>query len=121
MMKRTKAHTVYRVNGQRVPSVTEIIGDNLGWNKNALIGWARKQAMIGNDPDKVRDHAAEIGTLAHAMTSQHLGGEPVRVDEFPEVVIDRAENAFLAYLEWEDQQHLEVVDTEISLTHPDWL
>ena len=63
---KTKSHQRYRLaNGDIVRGVTTIIGDNLGWNKNALIGWARKEAMAGKDPNKLRDQAADIGTITH--------------------------------------------------------
>jgi hypothetical protein len=47
-MGKTDAHGMKYIleNGKRVPGVTTIIGSNLGWNKNVLIGWARKQAVI---------------------------------------------------------------------------
>ena len=48
----------------KAPSVTTIIGDNLGWNKNALMGWAKRQTMVGNDVDAMLKDAGAI--LAHS-------------------------------------------------------
>jgi len=117
-MGRTKAHQRYRVEGKVVPGVTTIIG-NLGWNKNALISWARREALAGNDPDKIRDQSADRGTLAHALIEEHLTGRVVDRSLYPEADLEIAENAFLAYLEWEGAYQLEVVGSEIQLAHPE--
>lgn len=112
----TKAHQKYFVDGRQVPGVTTVI-NNLGWNKNALIAWARREGMAGNDPDKVRDKAADIGTLAHALIEEHLTGIPVDRDEYPPKDLEIAENAFLAYLEWEGLHDLKIIGSEIQLAH----
>lgn len=45
-MAKTKAHQKYRlVDGTIVPSVTTIIQE-LGWNKNALVAWARDRKSV---------------------------------------------------------------------------
>ena len=41
-------------DGTKAPSVTTLIGQNLGWNKQALINWAKRQTMIGKDADAVK-------------------------------------------------------------------
>ncbi|GAG48487.1 unnamed protein product, partial [marine sediment metagenome] len=130
--KKTKAHTRYKnAEGKVVPSVTTIIGGNLGWNKGALIGWTRKMALQGIDPSKERDEAADIGTLAHALIEEHITSiaphlEPVPVDKdlYSPANLDKAENAFLSYLDWEKQHDIDLTDprvqTEIRLVS-EWL
>ena len=123
-MTKTKAHQVYKVDGQRVPGVTTIIG-NLGWNTNVLMAWARREALKGNDPDKIRDQAAERGTLAHALIEEHLAGvlglEGREVDrsEYAPADLEVAENAFLAYLDWEGRNKVEPIGLEYQLSHPE--
>ena len=71
----TQLHTVYRNHqGNIIPGVTSII-DQLGWNKSALICWAKKLVRQGLDPDRVRDQGAEIGTLARELIHAHLMGK----------------------------------------------
>jgi len=120
-MTKTKAHTRYKnAKGKVIPSVTTIIGNNLGWNKGALIGWARKMALQGIDPNKERDEAADIGTLAHALIEEHITMkaphlEPVLVDRslYSPANLDKAETAFLAYLDWEAQHDVHLTDPRV--------
>lgn len=120
--QKTKSHTRYRnADNKIIPSVTTIIGGNLGWNKGALMGWARKMAMQGIDPNKERDEAADIGTLAHALIEEHITTtaphlEPVLVDKslYSPTNLDMAETAFLAYLEWEKQNNVDLTDSRVQ-------
>ena len=128
MAGKVKLHTRYKNEaGKVVPGVTTVI-NNLGWNKGALMGWARKVAMMGEDPDKIRDEAADIGTIAHMLVEVHLleivkkiSNEEAREiaefdpDQWAPADMDKAENGFLAYLEWEDQHKVEPLSTETRL------
>lgn len=116
-MSKTKAHQKYMVDGVQVPGVTTIIGRNLGWNKQPLIAWARRTALEGKDPNKVRDQAADRGTLAHALIEEHLGGDKVDKGEWSPADLDVAENAVIAYLEWEGTHDVKVIETEVQLAH----
>jgi len=130
--KKTKAHTRYKnKEGKIVPSVTTIIGGNLGWNKGALIGWTRKMALQGIDPSKERDEAADIGTLAHALIEEHITTLAPHLDVisverelYSPANLDKAENAFLSYLSWEEQSNIDLTDprvqTEVRLVS-EWL
>jgi len=100
-MAKTKAHTAYRLkDGRRVKGVTTIL-NNLGWNKNVLVAWARRTALAGDDPDAVLKEAGTIGTLAHYLCESHIKGEEPDVADYSAEQIEKAENAFLGYLEWE--------------------
>ena len=120
-MGKTKAHTRYKNKANKVvPGVTTIIGGNLGWNTQVLIAWARRTALAGEDPDKVRDKAADIGTLAHALIEEHITTsaphlEPVIAEkaEYSQNDLDIAENAFLAYLEWENRMGIDLTDERV--------
>jgi len=120
--KKTKAHTRYKnIEGKVVPSVTTIIGGNLGWNKGALIGWSRKMALQGIDPNKERDEAADIGTLAHALMEEHITTtaphlESVFVDKdlYSPANLAKAETAFLAFLSWVEQYNVDLTDPRVQ-------
>jgi hypothetical protein len=72
MNSKQKAHTVYKDStGQRVPSVTTILHI---LDKPALLKWAYECGVQGIDYTKVRDKAADIGTLAHALILDKIVG-----------------------------------------------
>ena len=99
-MAKTKAHTAYKLkNGKRVKGVTTILS-NLGWNKNVLVAWARRTALAGDDPDAVLKEAGAIRTLAHYLCECDIKGEEPELDDYSAEQIEKAENAFLGYLEW---------------------
>jgi len=118
---KTKAHTRYKnAEGKVVPSVTTIIGGNLGWNKGALIGWARKMALQGIDPNKERDEAADVGTLAHALIEEyitdkapHLEVVPLDRDLYAPANLEMAMNAFNAFVNWEEQYEVDLTDERV--------
>jgi hypothetical protein len=115
LAKKTKAHQRYKLaDGTIVPSTTTIINE-LGWNKNTLIAWARREALAGNDPDKVRDKSADIGTLAHYMIECHLKDEAPDLSEYGQADIDKAENCYSNYLDWEKAHVDEVWYSELKL------
>ena len=118
--ERTKAHNTYFVDGGQVPSVTDIIGSNLGWNKAALIAWANKMSSAGQDPDKIRDQAAGIGNITHAMIEEFLVEKTFDRDEYPPLDVKIAELAFQGFLEWFESTSILVHSVESALTHDVW-
>ena len=99
-MAKTKAHTAYKLkDGTRVKGVTTIL-NNLGWNKNVLVAWAKRTALAGEDPDAVLKEAGAIGTLAHYLCECDIKGEEADMSDYSAEQIEKAENAFLGYLEW---------------------
>jgi predicted RecB family nuclease len=108
----TKIHTVYKVDGKRVPSVTTIL--NI-LNKPALLNWAWKCGLDGEDYKKVRDKAASIGTIAHEMVEKYLLKEPFDAREYSTADLEKAKNAFDAFLDWEKTYKIEPVMVEGEL------
>lgn len=124
----------YLASGERVPSVTTILGKMK--DPGALMHWSAGQTaqyVINNCPQEpkreeviklceqarnnyrdVRDAAADAGTLAHAAVEQWINGKPVTFSG-KEDVVRRAQKAFDAFLEWANQTQLKVTDTEVSL------
>jgi len=112
---KTKAHTRYKTAaGVPIPGVTTV-NNQLGWNKGALIAWARNTALAGLDPDKVKDEAADIGSLAHFMIECYLKGTRADTADFTENQIAKAENCFLAFLEWNKNYQFKCIESEIPL------
>jgi len=114
--EKTKLHTAYKAHdGKRVPSVTTIIDGQLGWNKRPLMGWVRRMAMEGEDPDKIRDKSGDIGTLAHYMIECYLLGRDPELDEYSKNSIGMATNALNAFELWWKDSGLEFESAELKL------
>jgi len=114
--EKTKLHTAYKaLDGKRVPSVTTIIGGQLGWNKRVLMAWQKRMAEQGEDPDKIRDKSADIGTLAHYMVEQYLLEREVELGEYSENDIEMAYNALDAFKLWWKDADLEFESAELRL------
>ena len=97
--KRSKAHQRYRLaDGTIVPGVTTILGV---LNKPALVKWANNLGLQGIDSSAYVDETARIGTLAHEMVQEYLGGPEWDRSAYNHGQIDLAENAVLSFYEWE--------------------
>lgn len=89
-------------DGIEVPSVTNIIGNNLGWSKYGLQYYYWEKGKQGKGfKDKSE---AEAGTVAHYLIECHIKEYSPEVEkEFPEVseeVIKKAEIGYLNFREW---------------------
>jgi len=112
---KVKAHISYRNSqGTYVPGVTTVLNE-LGWNKNILIAWARREALKGNDPDKIRDASADIGTCAHYLCECDAKGIIPDLSEFSQSHIDIAEKCFIGYLDWKKAQGVIKIIPELAL------
>jgi len=101
--------------GKRVPGVTTVISQNLGWNNRALMIWANREGMEGRDINQRAEEAASIGTCAHAMIEADLKGVDFDQSLYPKEILDKAETAFLAWLEWKDFFELKSIHSEVPL------
>ena len=111
----TALHTISRnKKKETVPSVTTVIND-LGWNKEALTRWTRNMVEQGQDPDKVRDHAAAVGTLAHALIDGYFTGVPVDTSLYTPAAQEEAASCFLAFRNWESGHRIEVLGSEVPV------
>ncbi len=118
-MSKTKLHGInYTLaDGKRAPSVTTIINDTLGWNKQVLINWAKRQTMEGNDADAVMRDAADTGTLLHLLIQGHQQGFDVDTKDFTRNQEEKAMKAFGAYLDWMKKGNYEFLASEVALTN----
>jgi hypothetical protein len=105
-------------SGQEVPRCTSIISSNLGWNKNQLIAWARREALAGNDPNDIKDIAAKTGTLVHDLIENHIYGAVIDRSKYldlpPQSIID-AEVGFEEYKEWEARNDIVYLESEFKV------
>lgn len=97
--------------GQRIPGVTTICGRFK--DSGALIYWAWEQGSKGIDFRDIRDKAATAGTLAHDIVEAHIRG--VALPEIPAEYQAQVRTAFDAYLTWEKNNSMIIVETEPQL------
>jgi len=72
-------------------------------------------AEQGEDPDKIRDKSASIGTLAHYMIECYLLDRDPEIDEYSKNDIDMATNALNAFEIWWKEVDLEFESAELRL------
>ena len=108
--------TTYRnKEGQLIPGTTTIIGSNLGWKTQGLVYWAWQKGMNGEDFRSARDEAADAGTIAHEMIECEIKGKKFDPSKYDKSLVDKAENAYLSFLEFKDKVNFEVIKTEVHL------
>ncbi len=118
MTAKLKLHTQYKLkDGSRVPSVTTILGILA---KKALIHWAWECGCEGIDYRKARDKAADIGTIAHYLIECDLKGIEPELGDYNKNDIDKAENAFIAWLEWRKAYELLPEAVELQLVNEEY-
>lgn len=112
----------YNKSGEKVPGTTTIIGRFK--ESGGLIQWAYKsgrehERMVARGLDAPRhlydvvQSAADSGTIAHDMIEAYiLGKEYTAPQNTPKDIQDKADNAFLQFLEWRGQTGIKIVATE---------
>jgi len=128
---KVKSHQVYMVPkdaegphaGKRVPGVTTI-NKNLGWSADALFRWGVNEAVAGRNPLAVRDQAADIGTICHKLIEVHILEVMGKGESFDPLAehgrddVEKAENAMIAFLDWEQVNQPEYLHTEMMFASP---
>ena len=102
-------------DGKRIPGATTIPGQNVGWGKDALIYWANAGGLEGKDLNELRDSATVSGTVAHLMIECDLLVTTPNLTPYKQEDIDKAEVAYLAYLDWRKQFSFEPLAVEPHL------
>lgn len=116
----------YTKSGERVPSVTEVLGKFK--NADPLVGWAFKKGYASGQaaakglpaPRSAyaeKEEAAQAGTIAHDMLEAHILQKTYEYDgKRPSTeVMARAVNGFTVGKEWLLDSALTVVNTEVTL------
>ena len=106
--------------GLRVPGTTTVISRFK--EAGGLMHWSWDLGMKGIDYRTVRDQAADAGTLAHAAVEAWVRRRPFTPPQWADAieahgpeVVERAEKAYGAFLEWARQTQLTVTETEVAL------
>lgn len=108
----TQRNGYYLRDKTRVPSVTTVLGRFK--DAGPLMYWAWQCGIDGKDFRQERDRAADAGTLAHGAVEAWVKRQDFAFTGDPSVV-ERAQKAFGAFLEWADQTKLLVDRTELPL------
>lgn len=109
----SKTHTIYKLsNGDVVPGVTTVLGIIA---KPALAPAANRLGLQNINSTIYWRELADIGTLAHHLILCHLKKIDPEIIGFSNSMIDKAENSFLSYLEWEKGHKIEPVLLETPL------
>jgi hypothetical protein len=116
----------YTKAGERVPSVTEIMGKFK--NADPLIGWAFKRGYASGQaaakglpaPRSAyaeKEEAAQAGQIAHDMLECHILGKPYEYDgKKPSAeVMERAKVGYMNGVRWLNGTRYTVLNTEVSL------
>lgn len=99
--------------GKRIPGVTTISGRFK--DSGALIYWAWDQGRQGIDLNAAREAAMDSGRACHDMIDCHLHNRTFQRVGWDEVVLKKADHAFLGFLEWADRTKLKVEASEVAL------
>lgn len=110
---KVKAHQrYYSASGELLPGVTTILGVLA---KPALVAWANRMGLQGIDTNKYVDETAAIGTLAHALIMESLGGSEVHLGDFTPDQLTRARHGLNTFQQWLKSHQLEAVLLEQPL------
>lgn len=101
--------------GNKMPGVTTVIGENLAWGKEALMAWAHKKGLAGEDFRRSRDSAASAGTDCHAWVAEQLGGDSCDLDDYRR---EQAENNGARVVEAIRAEGWEIVHLELAVDGP---
>jgi len=110
-------------DGKIIPSVTTIIGGNLGWNTRILMAWQNRLWEQGKDPRQVSGEACDIGTVTHELIEHWIMGQDnYEPDEgiADSVVLDAAEG-LNEYIKWSEGNKVEYLESEIRLSSEKYL
>ena len=118
-MSKTKLHGQNYVlkDGRRAASVTTIINNQLGWNKNTLIARAKRITAQGDDADAVMREAGDVGTLTHLLIQGYLQGFDVDTRDFTPNQEEQALKAFFGFKNWYDKAKFKALASEFALVN----
>lgn len=98
--------------GERVPSVTAIIGQ-WGIKTEPLKYWAYKRGEKGIPLHQKEE--ADVGTLAHLMIDSEVKGRQLNLAEYPMNILEQAKKCYENFQEWKKRHDYKPIETEISL------
>lgn len=113
------AHATYKNSkGEKVDSVTTIIGGQLGWSTQELLAWQAKMFKEGKDPTAIKNKAADIGTLVHEYIEAYIYNCDVPEKVLKNYTTDAiviAETGLEQFKKRIDEEEIEFLETEMPL------
>lgn len=107
-------HAGYHNNaGERIPSVTTLA--KMIDRPDALIWWAWDCGMKGIDYKKVRDDAATIGHVGHALVEARIKGQPFDESGVEPGLLAPAKESLQAFDTWCEASQFVLLETEVKL------
>ncbi len=100
-------------DGTKVPGTTTICSAYK--DSGGLLYWAWQQGLAGVDYRETRDKAGDIGTAVHAAVEAHVANLPL-----PPLPTEEAERAFRAFLRWQAQNNIEILEQEVQLVSEEY-
>jgi PD-(D/E)XK nuclease superfamily len=114
------AHTRYtNAAGEIIPGVSTVLA-SLGWQTDALIAWTRKTALLGLDPSRVRDTAAEGGRAAHYLIDCHIRGMVPDLDGISPHLLKFANAGYDNFCQWAENNRVEPCYSECQVVSETW-
>jgi hypothetical protein len=113
-LQKLRSHQKYILNdGTQVPGASTIA--KIGDDQSNLITWAWNLGNAGQDFRKVRDKAADIGTICHFLIECYFHNWEPDLSEYAPDDIERAKIAFANFLQFWNEQELTVLEPEVQL------
>jgi hypothetical protein len=113
-LQKLRSHQKYILkDGTQVPGASTIA--KIGDDQSNLITWAWNLGNAGQDFRKVRDKAADIGTICHFLIECHFHGWVPDLSEYAPEDVVRATIAFGNFKTFWDEQELTVLEPEVQL------
>jgi hypothetical protein len=113
-LQKLRSHQKYLLkDGSQVPGASTIC--KVGDDQSNLIQWAWNLGNSGQDYRKVRDKAADIGTVCHFLIECYFHDWEPDLSEYAPADIERAQIAFANFLQFWNEQELTVLEPEVQL------
>jgi len=113
-LEKARAHQKYILaDGTQVVGASTIA--KIGDDQSNLIHWAWNLGNKNQDYRKVRDKAADIGTITHFAIECFFHGWEPDLSEFAPADIEKATIAFENFLSFWEEQGLTVLEPEVQL------
>ncbi len=113
LARHSEKHRYQLLDGTWVPGASTV--SNIHKDFQPLLGWAWGLGMKGLDFRKVRDDAADVGTVAHFMITCFLKGDEPDLSEFPDKIVEKAKGCFDKFVTTWEKEGLTFISNELSL------
>lgn len=101
--------------GQSLQGWTTILNQQIGWGKDALMGWANKVGRQGLTMNEARNQVTVPGTIAHYLVECYWREQATDLSQYKEADIIKAQQAYTGFLAWVDQFRVYPIEIEPHL------